>query len=769
MSFFSRLKSPSFGFGLERLGLISLKFPKQTLLILAILSATLMACATNLEFESNTRDLFRSNTSDYAKFEEVGKYYSGQISRVLLVVEGPALHTANGLEKLRSLHLDLEFIDNIVRVSSLFSARHPPQTAKDQGRAFVPDPLEETEDIKALHDAIKKHPLVKNKLLSSDGNTALMIATLDPNVQGIEQTSLLISQITDTATQSLKETELTFAITGLPIIRTQVISSLKRDQIIFIVAAIAIGLFFSFLFFRDIRYVIITEIPVFLSLSFLLGGMWLTGQKINILSGMATPLISVISLASSLHLAFAIRRALTNSPDISKAIRLAILETGPGCVLSSLTTALALLALTFAPYPFIHNFGVVAVFGALFALLATLLSLPAIAYLILKTWPPTHKEKSAKGTLEAIVHVICRASVAGVNKAPKTITATAIISVALMGYAYMQNETRYTSSENLPATSTAVQTIDHIDKKMAGSYLIRLLLKWPENQDFPTTQALEAVAAAHKILDDQPWINAVWSLGDIVQWARGNGLSLPDALQVVKNLEDKLAGQVLTQSPNTALLTGYFPNTNASVLLPRLEVIEARLEEFHKQYPQVKATLTGVSALEATTSTKIIKTLNWGLLSAIGLIILLITLALRSVRAGLISVIPNLFPIAAGGTYLYLTGQGLQFTSVLAFTIGFGIAVDSTIHYLNHYNLAKKSGLSTMDAIQRTSLNVGPVLVITTIIVSAGLGATLLSDLPLVKLYGEVSILVLTAALIADLVILPAIIAVVDRENIEKL
>ena len=765
MSSLSRLKSTSFGFGLERLGLISLRFPKLVLSILVLLCIASITGATHLKFESDTHGLFRSERSDYTKFEEVEKLYPGQTNRLLLVISGPALKTAQGLEKLRSLHLELEFIDEVARVDSLFTARHPPQSAKDKGRPFVPDPLDETIDLKALLAAIKNDRVVKNKLLSPDGSTALMIATLNPDIQDIERTSELISKITSTANQILATTGLKIATTGLPVIRTQVIHSLQRDQIIFIAAGVIIGLFFSFLFFREIKYVIITEIPVVVSVAGLMGGMWLFGQKINVLSGMVTPLISSISLASSLHLAFAIRRARTRTPDLKRAIRTAILETGPGCVLSSLTTALALITLMVAPFPFIHNFGTVAVFGTLFSLFATLLSLPAAAYLILKTWPSKQIGRTSNGSLDSLVNVICRASVKAVACAPWILTGFGIIAVAVMGIAYMQNKPRYTSSENLPATSTAVQTINLIDNKLAGSSLIRLLLKWPDSERFPTTNTLEAVADANKILADQPWIKAVWSLSDVVDWARSGGLSRSDSLKVIKNIQDKLTGQVLTVHPDTALLTGYFPNTNARTLLPRLKIIEARINEFHTKWPQVKATLTGVSALEAVTSTKIIETINWSLLSAIAMIILLITIALRSIQAGLVSVIPNLFPIAAGGAYLFLTDQGLQFTSVLAFTIGFGIAVDSTIHYINHYSLAKNTGLSSLDAIRQTSLNVGPVLVITTIIIASGLGATMLSDLPLVKLYGEVSVLVLTAALFADLVILPAIIKIVDREK----
>ncbi len=758
-----RSTAATVGFGLERLALFSLRYPKAMLAWVSLAVAILVGCALQLQFESDTRAIFRSQSPEYAKLEQVSRYYPGLLNQVLLTVEGAELHTAPGLELLRSLHLELEFVDEVKSVVSLFSARHPPKSATETGKPFVPDPLDDSVDIGAVRSAIHGHPMIAEKLLSGDGKTALLIVTLREEIRDLETTDAAITKIRETADATLKGSKLTFAATGLAVIRTEVINSLMRDQIIFILAGIAIGLVFSYMYFKDIQYVLIANIPVAVSISGLLGGMWLTGQKVNVLSSMATPLITVISLASALHLTFAIRRASVTDSDLKSAITTAIMETGPGCILSALTTALALLALTIAPFPFIYNFGVVSVCGAVFALLATLLTLPAAAYLILKVWPPSHAHSKQQNPLTFFTDGLCHLSAISVNRAPWLITGIGVVALIVLGTVYLQNRPNYTSAENLPRSSEASQTMKRIDEKLAGTSSIRVLLQWPEDTKFPSVPALDVISDADNIVSQQYWITTVWSLGKVVNWAETNGLNREDSLKVVKQIRGHLNGQVLTTNPNTAMITGYFPDTNSIVLLPRLQTLQADLNVFRKKWPEVRTTLTGASTLEAITSSAMIKTLNWSLLSAIGLIIVLITVALRSLRAGAISILPNLLPIAAGGTYLYVTQQGLQFTSVVAFTVGFGIAVDSTIHYLNHYRMARNEGLNTQDAITRTTMNVGPVLIITTILVSASLGATILSDLPMVQLYGKVSIIVLTTALIADLLVLPAIITVLER------
>ncbi len=755
----------SVGFGIERLGRLSLRHPAIVLMIVAVVTAILGLCASRLQFDSDTRTIFRSERADYKLMHRVAGLYPALLNQVLVLVEGDNLKTSDGMEAVRSLHLDLELTEGVDHVVSLFSARHPPTDANDTGSPFVPDPIEPHVDIEEVQRLVSEHPLVEGKLLPKDGSSALIIATLDPSNVDPDYVAPILQRVRQTSEEVLKGTGLTFGMTGLPEIRDQVIANLRKDQALFISLGVLIGWFFAFWFFQEFKYVVITNIPVAVAIVGLLGGTWLVGAKINALTSMATPLVTVIALASALHLTFAIRRGLAAGRGTEKAIAGALDTTGPGCVLSTLTTALALFALAIAPFPFIRTFGFTAIAGALFALASVLIVLPALAYVILTRWPSPRARLERGNSLSAVVDRLCTGAAWAVRKAPVFITAVGVVAVLGLGAIYLQNEPHYTTGQNLPVSSEAFKTLGKINDKLAGSSRVRILIEWPENEAFPTTSALDVIREASQVLSSTPWITSVWSLDNVVRWTSSDGLPPEDSLKVISNIGNVLKGEVITTSPNTALVTGYFPETDASVMLPRLRELESKVTALQARWPNLKIQLTGVSAVEAATSYKMIATLNLSLLTAIGTIIVLIGLALRSVRAGLVSIVPNLFPIAVGGTYLYLTGKGLQFTSVVAFTIGFGMAVDSTIHYLNHYRNARRSGLDAADAVDLTTKSVGPVLVVSTIIVSMGLGTTLLSDMPMVQLYGQVTMMVLAAALVGDLLLLPAILRVVDLRH----
>jgi len=105
----------------------------------------------------------------------------------------------------------------------------------------------------------------------------------------------------------------------------------------------------------------------------------------------------------------------------------------------------------------------------------------------------------------------------------------------------------------------------------------------------------------------------------------------------------------------------------------------------------------------------------------------------------------------------------LQFASVVALIVAFGLGLDATIHYLNRLRLEERPGEAPEESIVRATALVGPALILTTLVLACGLGVTVLSDLPSLRLFGWLSAITLIAALVGDLAILPASVALARR------
>ena len=120
----------SVGFGLERLGLLSLHFPRIALILTALAFAAFSYCSAHLQFDSDARVVFRSESADYLTLERVTNLYPPLVNQVLIIVEGKPLKNPNGLEALRSLHLELELTEKVEREPRFLARdiRHRPAT-----------------------------------------------------------------------------------------------------------------------------------------------------------------------------------------------------------------------------------------------------------------------------------------------------------------------------------------------------------------------------------------------------------------------------------------------------------------------------------------------------------------------------------------------------------------------------------------------------------------------------------------------------------------
>ena len=173
--------------------------------------------------------------------------------------------------------------------------------------------------------------------------------------------------------------------------------------------------------------------------------------------------------------------------------------------------------------------------------------------------------------------------------------------------------------------------------------------------------------------------------------------------------------------------------------------------------------VTGVTVVNSREGGRTIATLNLSLMLSVVANLAVIAFAFRSIPIGILSFLPNILPLLATGSYLFLSGRGMQFTSVVALTVAFGIAVDGSVHFLNRFKLPQNASLPLDQRLIATCSQVGPVLFGTTLIIIAGLSTTLTSGMPSVSLFGWIAALTLAVALIGDLVILPGLMAGIAR------
>jgi predicted RND superfamily exporter protein len=183
------------------------------------------------------------------------------------------------------------------------------------------------------------------------------------------------------------------------------------------------------------------------------------------------------------------------------------------------------------------------------------------------------------------------------------------------------------------------------------------------------------------------------------------------------------------------------------------------LQDISRKHPNFGLTLDGSAVWRWRHLYRIVVDLATSLGTATVIIFGVMGLAYRSLRIGLISIIPNMLPLAFTGACLVYAGMSLELVSVCAFTVCLGIAVDDTIHFLTRFQEEQARTTDHLPAIRRAFTAVGTGMIMTTLVLVTGFCTVLFSDSRDHRIFASMSVLTLSMALVADLFVLPALLA----------
>src|SRR5881628_77024 len=197
----------SIAFGLERLGLIAVKAPVFSCIILVILVVAAIFGIERIKIDDSLSQLFRSNSKEYRQYEAVTKRFPATEFDVLVVVEGKTLLARDNLEKLRDLVTDLQLVEGTRGLISLFSARQAPAPGKLPAALF-PQELPQGAEYDRFIETVKTNEIIRGKLLSEDGTLALVVLSLDPEVVASSKLTKTVADIRALIKEDLGETGL---------------------------------------------------------------------------------------------------------------------------------------------------------------------------------------------------------------------------------------------------------------------------------------------------------------------------------------------------------------------------------------------------------------------------------------------------------------------------------------------------------------------------------------------------------------------------------
>lgn len=707
----------SIGFGAERIGLAALAFPRIAAVCLLFLLVVIGVSLPRVDFDDDIHRVFLSDSPLSQAQRAYEAEQSPPLSTVLIHLSSQKAFTAADMTTLRDLSLDLEFVDGVTAVVSPFVLRWPPDAGAPSGRpVFGQDITDDFPDNLATFEALDTGlPTFMNQT----GTAMLLSVTIN-----IDDTTVAdaVTNISSEVARSLPSS-LSATLTGEDVISAEIVSGLKDDLISLNIWGALMVALAAFALLRDLRMAILAVLPAVLGAAGVLAlSVWLN-YPITVLSNVIPILLLVLGVANGVHLAGHIKSGAT--------VRDALERVGPACALTALTTAVAFASITLTGNAQLFEF---AILGALGTVLSFALVIVAFA-LIGGVMTVSDRDVPAFSA-----SVAQRLTALGTLR-PRATIAACLLLLVVSAAGFSQTKAWFPLYQNLPGGSPTLAANDAIAGDFGGVFqmIVETDGDWAGTRRL--VDRLEAASGAGTVLSDVNF--ARWLGHPEVRPTVEELNTLPQGLVTQLRAEDG-ASRIFVSVPE--------PMRNSETLVSFDELYEVALDNGADR-------LLGLPTVMRHEAVRLIEQLSAGLIVAALGATLLVALAFRSVRLVPVLIIPNVLPLMLTGASLHLWAQGeLSPTAVLALTIAFGIAIDDTVHFLSRFSEARAMGRSAQDAVIIATRSAGQVMVLTTLLLTFGLCVTLLSDFAPIRLFGGMMIVTLWAALLIDLLLLPALL-----------
>src|SRR6516162_294170 len=745
----------SIAFGLERIGLIPMKAPILSCIVLVALIIGAIFGIDRIKIDDSLSQLFRSNTKEFKQYEEVTKKFPAEEFDVLVVVEGRTLLKRENLEKLRDFVTDVQLVEGTRGIVSLFSARQAPAPGKLPAALF-PSDLPEGADYDKFIETVKSNEIIRGKLLSEDGTLALIVLSLEPEVVASSKLGKVVGDIRKLMKEDLGNTGLNVELSGVPVMQLEIRNAVERDGLTYNILGILAGCIIAIIFFRKISFMIVAAFPPLIAILLALGGLGWANFNLNLFLNVMTPLIMVISFSDSMQLTFAARDRLIAGQDKLTAFRNAVLVVGPACVLTHGTAGISFIALQFSNSDLIRKFGEAGLAATMIALVAVLALVPVFGVLLVRNERVfAVKFQSTDTGVQALRNFCYWIAVRMVSR-PGLFSLIALLFVGSLGGVYANLQPRYRLADQVPDKRQAVAASNRLDAKLTGANPVNVLIQFPQGESLYSPETLQTIADVHATVEKAAGVGNVWSLETLRRWLaeKAGSADVATLKEYVNVIPEHLVRRFIDEKQDAVVVAGRVPDLDSSQLLPVVEKLDHELDLVRKNHPGYEIAVTGLAAIAARNSANMIEKLNRGLTIEFALVAMFIGLAFRSWVVMFACILPGIFPVVLSGTVLWALGEGLQFASVVALTVSFGLGLSATIHFLNRLRLESRPGVSSAVAVERATVLVGPALILTTVVLACGLVVTVFSDLPSLRLFGWLSAFSMVAALVADLFIL---------------
>ncbi len=662
----------------------------------------------------------------------------------------------------------------IENVSSLINARRTRSRPGGISVEKLLEPFPEDLDVDALRDEVLSDPLLVGSFVGAEGRHAVVL--VQPMRMRDEDIEKVFFAVQD-ATRHLDREGFRILYTGTPAVAATMNKMVLDDMSILALLSTIVVVFTLLWLFRHPIGVLGPVVVVMMSTVWTLGFMGAAGFQLNMLSSILPAFLYCVGAGDSIHILSIYRDLRRHGIDNEAAIVQAAGTTGPPVLFTSLTTMLGLFSLSFASVGAIADMGIVGGLGVMVALLLSVTVLPW--FLTFNTTSLMGaKPPKARDFVDGIVDGLAAVSDDRIRSGRRARTfglAFLLLGLAALGIASL--EVSHDDLETIPDEEPVERAVRAMDAHVSGAAAANLVVSPASERgmkDVALLKALDALIAdlpadeepgtgerivTHSLsmLDVVKETSRALHAGDTAHYAVPHSQGeTDDVLFLFESQGPDELRRLATLDLSRSHVSFRVKWREATSLKPLLDHIERAIDRHIGDLAEVRGTGHAFLAyrIVVTLLTDLMKSFG----TAFALISLLMIGMLRDVRLGLIAMLPNLFPIALVMGFMGLTGIPLDLNNLLIASIALGIAVDDTIHFLHHFQVAYRESGDCEYALAQARHHAGRAMVATSLLLAVGFGVYMAAHNLAVVRFGLLTALTVITALLVDLTLLPAML-----------
>ena len=759
---------------------------RNRILILAMIAAVTVFLAMqwqHMRFSTTEANLLPDDHPVNQEYQEFLNLFGEEGNAIVLAVKDSTLFTPDNFNRWNVLNKQLEAFPE---VDFVISTDNLQVLKKDnEKQEFVLQPFLQGEvGSKAAVDSLTSQlfdelPFYEKLLYNKESRTIRTVAYLDQDIVNTSvRKDFVLNDLKRLVENFEEETRMDVRVSGMPYIRTLNSQNIIDEIGKFIGAALAVTSFIFFFFFRSVRATLISIFVVTIGVMWAFGILGLLRYEITVLTALIPPLIIVIGIPNCIFLINKYQQEVNKHGNQALSLQRVISKIGNATLMTNVTTASGFATFIITDSKLLTEFGTVASINILGIFILSLLIIP-IVYSFMALPKTKHLKHLNKNWMEGFVNWMER--IVRDHRIAVYFTSVALLAVSIIGI--YQIRISGSPIEDMPKKADFFKDIRFFEEEFDGIMPVEIVVDTERKKGVMKAATLNRMDRLGAIIEETPELSKPVSVVNLIKYSKQafyNGI--PKYYQLPTAQENTFIMDVARKSQgNSDLLKSFVDSTGQvarittfmrDVRTDRMEEIEATLiENIAKIFPDERYSvyMTGKALLFLKGTKYLVRNLVLSLSLAIGLIALFMAYLFRSFRMILISLIPNLLPLLITAGVMGFVGVPIKPSTILVFSIAFGISVDDTIHFLAKYRqelTASKWRIqkSVYAALRETGVS----MFYTSIVLFFGFSVFVISNFGGTVALGALVSATLLFAMLANLILLPSLLLSLERSIANK-